>query len=38
MMVFSRYDEELDYTLPPTPKLDDEHARWAMRSLGDLLQ
>ena len=31
-----RYDEELDYTLPPTPKLDDEHARRAKRWLAVL--
>ena len=29
----ARYDEELDYTLPPMPNLDDAHARWAKRRL-----
>ena len=32
----ARYDEELDYTLPPTPKSDDDHARWGKRWLAAL--
>ena len=33
----ARYDEELDYTLPPMPKVDEEHSRWAKRWLAGLV-